>query len=75
MTSPGCDYDVAIVGGSIAGAGTATILLRQRPELRILIDQDGAQSEVGCVKGRGIAAGPCTDHRDVITGFRHGYLA
>ena len=35
--SPGSDYDVAIVGGSVAGAGTATILLRQRPDLRVLI--------------------------------------
>ena len=41
--SSGCDYDVAIVGGSVAGAGTATILLRQRPDLRVLIvEKSGA---------------------------------
>lgn len=37
MTTAGPDYDVAIIGGSISGAGTATILLRERPELRVLI--------------------------------------
>jgi flavin-dependent dehydrogenase len=37
VSNAACDYDVAIIGGSIAGAGTATILLRQRPDLRVLI--------------------------------------
>ncbi|MBY0276671.1 NAD(P)/FAD-dependent oxidoreductase [Candidatus Binatia bacterium] len=42
MTSDGSDYDVAIVGGSISGAGTATILLRERPDLRVLIVEKSA---------------------------------
>ena len=33
----GRDYDVVIVGGSLAGGGTALALLRERPALRILI--------------------------------------
>jgi len=34
-------YDVAIVGGSLGGAGTATLLLRARPDLRVLILEKG----------------------------------
>src|ERR1041384_3231821 len=30
-------YDVAIIGGSLAGAATATLLLREQPKLRVLI--------------------------------------
>jgi flavin-dependent dehydrogenase len=30
-------YDVAVIGGALAGAATATLLLRERPELRVLI--------------------------------------
>jgi flavin-dependent dehydrogenase len=31
------DYDVVIIGGALAGAASAILLLRQRPELRVLI--------------------------------------
>lgn len=31
------EYDVVVIGGSLAGAGTATVLLRDRPGLRVLI--------------------------------------
>ncbi len=31
------DYDVAIIGGSLAGAATALLLLRERPSLRIVV--------------------------------------
>src|SRR5438045_1939763 len=34
-TSP--RYDVAIVGGALAGAATAILLLRERPHLKVLI--------------------------------------
>src|ERR1043166_8432456 len=30
-------YDVAIIGGSLAGAATATLLLREQPKLRVLV--------------------------------------
>src|SRR5436190_8059124 len=30
-------YDVAIIGGALAGAATATLLLREQPKLRVLI--------------------------------------
>lgn len=33
----GFDYDVVIVGGALAGAATAILLLRERPQLRVLI--------------------------------------
>ncbi len=35
-------YDVAIVGGALSGASTAVLLLRERPELRILIIEKSA---------------------------------
>ncbi len=35
-------YDVIIVGGALSGAGTAVLLLRQKPELRILIVEKSA---------------------------------
>lgn len=31
------EYDVVILGGSLAGAATACLILRERPELRVLI--------------------------------------
>ena len=30
-------YDVVVVGGSLSGAATATLLLRQNPELKLLL--------------------------------------
>jgi flavin-dependent dehydrogenase len=33
----GVEYDVAIIGGALAGAATAVLLLRQRPGLKVLI--------------------------------------
>ena len=35
-------YDVIVIGGSVAGAGTATLLLRRRPDLRVLIVEKAA---------------------------------
>jgi flavin-dependent dehydrogenase len=35
-------YDVVIVGGALSGAGTAVLLLRERPQLRILIIEKSA---------------------------------
>src|SRR5216117_3024148 len=35
--SPEASYDVAIIGGALAGAATAMLLLRQQPKLRVLI--------------------------------------
>ena len=37
--SPSTDgaYDVVIIGGALAGASTAILLLRERPELRVLV--------------------------------------
>ena len=32
-----CSYDVAVIGGAIAGASTAYLLKRKNPALRILI--------------------------------------
>lgn len=42
-------YDVAIVGGAIAGAATALLLLRQSPDLRVLIveKRDAFDAKVG----------------------------
>lgn len=31
------DYDVAIIGGALAGASTATLLLRENPALRVVV--------------------------------------
>jgi len=36
-TSDGMSYDVVIIGGSLAGAATATLLRRECPDLRVLI--------------------------------------
>jgi len=36
-TQPGTPYDVVIIGGALAGAATAILLLRERPGLRVLI--------------------------------------
>jgi len=35
-------YDVIIIGGALAGASTAILLLRQRPQLRVLIVEKSA---------------------------------
>src|SRR5947207_1443902 len=35
--SPETGYDVAIIGGALAGAATAILLLREDPKLRVLI--------------------------------------
>src|SRR5436190_5164179 len=35
--SPETGYDVAIIGGALAGAATAILLLREQPKLRVLI--------------------------------------
>jgi flavin-dependent dehydrogenase len=42
VSGPDCDYDVAIVGGSISGAGTAILLRRARPDLRVLLVEKSA---------------------------------
>jgi flavin-dependent dehydrogenase len=36
------DYDVVIVGGALAGAATAILLLREQPKLRVLIIEKSA---------------------------------
>ena len=36
------DYDVVIVGGALAGAATAMLLLREQPKLRVLIAEKSA---------------------------------
>ena len=35
--APVARYDVAIIGGALSGAATATMLLRKNPALRVLI--------------------------------------
>src|SRR6185436_4965333 len=35
-------YDVAIIGGALAGAATATLLLREQPDLKVLILEKSA---------------------------------
>ena len=42
MTMPDGAYDVAVVGGSIAGAGSAILILRERPDLRVLVVEKSA---------------------------------
>ena len=37
------DYDVVVIGGSMSGAATATLLLRRNPDLRVLIVEKSAQ--------------------------------
>src|SRR3954464_7386348 len=37
MSSSPANYDVVIVGGALAGAATAILLLREQPKLRVLI--------------------------------------
>ena len=34
---PATSYDVVIIGGALAGASTAILLLREKPELRVLV--------------------------------------
>ncbi|MDP9003590.1 MAG: tryptophan 7-halogenase, partial [Verrucomicrobiota bacterium] len=36
-------YDVVIIGGALAGAATATLLVRQNPGIRVLIVEKSAQ--------------------------------
>jgi len=42
VSDPAQAYDVVVIGGSIAGAGTATLLLRDRPDLRVLVVEKSA---------------------------------
>ena len=44
MNSPaaGRSYDVAIIGGALAGAATAILLLREQPHLRVLVIEKSA---------------------------------
>ncbi len=37
MTNDQSSHDVIIIGGALAGAATATLLLRERPDLRVVI--------------------------------------
>src|SRR5712675_2359684 len=37
------DYDVVVVGGALSGAAKAILLLRERPELKVLIIERSAQ--------------------------------
>ncbi len=44
MTGPNhSDYDVVVIGGSMSGAATATLLVREDPGLRVLIVEKSAQ--------------------------------
>jgi flavin-dependent dehydrogenase len=47
--SSAASYDVAIIGGALAGASTATLLLRENPRLRVMIIERAAafQRRVG----------------------------
>ncbi len=40
--SPAGSYDVAVIGGALAGASTATLLLRENPRLRVVIIERAA---------------------------------
>ena len=40
---PAEDYDVVVIGGALAGASTATLLLRRNPGIRILIVEKSAK--------------------------------
>src|SRR5258708_4982045 len=35
--SPRMQYDIVIIGGSLSGSAAATLLLRERPDLRVLV--------------------------------------
>src|SRR6185295_7346276 len=37
-------YDVAIIGGALSGSATALLLLRERPELKVLILEKSTSS-------------------------------
>ncbi|GAB4164559.1 MAG: hypothetical protein Fur0032_00610 [Terrimicrobiaceae bacterium] len=37
MTNGGLDYDVVVVGGALSGSSVAVLLLREHPEMRILV--------------------------------------
>lgn len=37
------DYDVVVIGGSMSGAATATLLLRENPALKVLLVEKSAQ--------------------------------
>jgi flavin-dependent dehydrogenase len=42
---PQANYDVIVIGGALAGAATATLLLRKNPGLRVLIVEKSAKLE------------------------------
>ena len=42
MSNPASAYDVVIIGGALSGAGTAILLLREQPKLRVLIIEKSA---------------------------------
>ena len=43
--APNDTYDVAIIGGAMSGAATATVLLQKNPALRVLVIERSAQFE------------------------------